>query len=651
MRQLGAFIREKREELLKEDRGFSQQQVSRRIGIEQSYLSKVERGVATQLSEEKIVALAEILGEDPDYLLALGGKVSGDVLAIIKQRPRLFSRLVRDMKHMSEDVIEADHDFKRRQSRMNRIYDFAALGFFHLEEEADRSVWSSHTPRILGLPDDTAPSLNAVIRALFPEDRRRFLAVERESWLHQTPYSCELRIEDKDGEPRHIRIWGDYATASGSNDVVRVGLIQDVTREVVSREELRLAHHALSGTVKQQSRQLAQGIEELKREITARKELEGKLRAINDEIARQQDVQREYLEQSAYELRSLVNRLVVERQDLGEETMAATLSLISTSIDNMNDFFKMQSGLSPLSETFSPKRAAENWTGDLRHAQINPEVDLRLMVSPDLPDQIVGDPQRLQQVAIFVVGFLLKTTTWGAVQLTVDYQDEKNLLILTASSPAVAEPVTADSFHPGDGAAGLGKASWMLSTVGPMVEAIRGAVDVGSLSGSGVAISISVPAEPEAAPVRAVVIDAELPILIVEDDDPCRFFTECIILQAGYRVEAVARGKEALSLLEERRFSLVLLDIQLADVDGVTIARTMRRKKALNAGTPIIAVTAHATPEYRQRYEEVGIDQVIAKPFKVNDLRRMIEGYLGPSPSAESAPSTESGKSGNGSET
>jgi transcriptional regulator with XRE-family HTH domain len=80
MKQLGTFIRQKREELLKEDRSYSQLQVSKRIGIEQSYLSKVERGVATQLSEEKIVALAELLGEDPDYLLALGGKVSGDVL-------------------------------------------------------------------------------------------------------------------------------------------------------------------------------------------------------------------------------------------------------------------------------------------------------------------------------------------------------------------------------------------------------------------------------------------------------------------------------------------------------------------------------------------------------------------------------------------
>jgi CheY-like chemotaxis protein/transcriptional regulator with XRE-family HTH domain len=626
MRQLGTFIRQKREELLKADRSFSQLQVSKRIGIEQSYLSKVERGVATKLSEEKIVALAEILGEDPDYLLALGGKVSGDVLSIIKQRPRLFSRLVRDMKHMSEDVIEADHDFKRRQSRMNRIYDFAALGFFHLEEGPARSMWSTHTPAILGLPDDTPPSLDAVVRALDLADRRRFLAVERESCRQQTPYSCELRIEDRDGHPRHIRVWGDFET-SGPGEVVRVGLIQDVTREVSSREELRMAQQALSGTVRQQSKQLSQGIEELKREIAARKELEGKLRAVNEEIARQRDVQREYMKQSAYELRSLVNRLVVEKEDLREDTLSSTLSLISTAIDNMNDFFEMPSGLSPLVESFSPRGAAENWTGDLARAQYNPDIGLNLTISPNLPEHIVGDPQRLQQIVVSVVGFLLKATTWGSVGLTLDYMAQDGLLSLTASSPAVGEPITEESLFPNPGD-GFGKAAWMLSTVGPMVEALGGMVKIGHLSGSGVAVSILIPVRPEAEPTREA-IDARLPILVVEDDAPSRFFTETVILGEGYRVEAIALGQDALARLDEERFSLVLLDIQLPDVDGLTIARTMRRDGALNARTPIIAVTAHATPEHRQRYEEAGIDQLITKPFKAATLREMIDSYLG----------------------
>ncbi|MEF2231373.1 MAG: response regulator [Pseudodesulfovibrio sp.] len=628
MRQLGTVIRQKREELLKKDRRYSQLQVSKRIGIEQSYLSKIERGATTQLSEEKIVALAEILGEDPDFLLALGGKVSGDVLAIIKQRPLLFSRLVRDMKNMSEDVIEADHDFKRRQSRMDRIYDFAAMGFFHLEEHPECSMWSSHTPGILGLSAHADPCLESVADALCPADRERFLAVERESFHARRPYTCELRLKGDHEQPRHVRIWGDYDAPADADGVVRLGLIQDVTKEVSSREELRLAHQALSGTVEQQSRQVAQGIEELKREIAARKELEGELRAINEDIARQKDVQREYLRQSAYELRSLVNRLVVGKGALREETLSGTLSLISTTIDSMNDFFEIQSGMSPLAEAFSPKAAAESWIADLAHAQRNPDLELRLTVSPDMPDRIVGDPQRLQQITVSVVRFLLKTTAWGTIQVTLDYLADRELLGMTASSPSIAERITGEDFEPHSGK-GSGTSSWMLSTVGPMVEALGGELTLGQPPGNGVTISILVPSRPTPEPPREA-MDAGLPILVVEDDQSCRFFAESIIKKSGHPVETAALGQEALARLGQRRYGLVLLDIQLPDIDGVTIARAVRQAGSPNAQTPIIAVTAHATPEDRLRYESAGIDQFIAKPFKIETLTKMIGGYIGP---------------------
>ena len=72
---LGKYIRARREKLLKKDRGYSLRQVAFRIKVEPSYLSKLERGEAIHLSEEKIIALAEDLGEDRDVLLALAGQL------------------------------------------------------------------------------------------------------------------------------------------------------------------------------------------------------------------------------------------------------------------------------------------------------------------------------------------------------------------------------------------------------------------------------------------------------------------------------------------------------------------------------------------------------------------------------------------------
>lgn len=101
----GSYIREKREALKKKDRRYSLRQVAMRVGIEPSYLSKVERGFPAPLSEARIRDLAEDLGENPDLLLALSGKVSADVQAVIRKRPELFAELIRQMKDMPENAI------------------------------------------------------------------------------------------------------------------------------------------------------------------------------------------------------------------------------------------------------------------------------------------------------------------------------------------------------------------------------------------------------------------------------------------------------------------------------------------------------------------------------------------------------------------
>ena len=102
---LGTFIRDKRELLRKEDRRYSLRQVAGRIGIEPSYLSKIERGHPAPLSEEKIRALALEIQEDPDTLLAMSGKVSSDIQEIIRKRPQLFTSLLRELKDLPDHAV------------------------------------------------------------------------------------------------------------------------------------------------------------------------------------------------------------------------------------------------------------------------------------------------------------------------------------------------------------------------------------------------------------------------------------------------------------------------------------------------------------------------------------------------------------------
>ena len=101
----GEFVRQRRETLREADAKFSVRQVAQRIGVEPSYLSKVERGEQPPPSEQTIVALAKELDEDPDVLLALAGKVSSDLLKIVRKRPRLFADLIRELKNMPDHAV------------------------------------------------------------------------------------------------------------------------------------------------------------------------------------------------------------------------------------------------------------------------------------------------------------------------------------------------------------------------------------------------------------------------------------------------------------------------------------------------------------------------------------------------------------------
>ena len=101
----GEYIRKRRDGLKARDRTFSVRQVAHRIGVEPAYLSKIERGDVAPPSEEKVRALALELGEDPDVLLAMAGKVSSDLLETIRKRPALFADLIRQLKSAPDQAV------------------------------------------------------------------------------------------------------------------------------------------------------------------------------------------------------------------------------------------------------------------------------------------------------------------------------------------------------------------------------------------------------------------------------------------------------------------------------------------------------------------------------------------------------------------
>lgn len=105
MSALGPYLRQKREALREEDPAYSLRQVAERVGIQPSYLSRIEREIEAPPGEDTLVRLAEELDEDPDVVLALAGKVSSDLQEVIRSRPRLFARLIRQLEEMPDEAV------------------------------------------------------------------------------------------------------------------------------------------------------------------------------------------------------------------------------------------------------------------------------------------------------------------------------------------------------------------------------------------------------------------------------------------------------------------------------------------------------------------------------------------------------------------
>lgn len=102
---VGALIRQRREQRRELDRRYSVRQLAERVGVEPSYLSKVERGLVPPPSEETLRRIAAELELDADVLLALAGKISSDLHAAIRRRPQLFSQLIRELNELPDHAV------------------------------------------------------------------------------------------------------------------------------------------------------------------------------------------------------------------------------------------------------------------------------------------------------------------------------------------------------------------------------------------------------------------------------------------------------------------------------------------------------------------------------------------------------------------
>lgn len=273
---------------------------------------------------------------------------------------------------------------------------------------------------------------------------------------------------------------------------------------------------------------------------------------------------------------------------------------------------------------------------------------------PQVPDRLIGDPDRLKQILINLIGNAFKYTRKGMVAVRIGVPvgpqtlprpgrfllgvevSDTGVGIAASHQAALFEPfaIGEDYLTKKYSGAGLG-----LAVARRLARMMGGDVAMKSQSGRGSVFSLTLdcglPSAPPARPagrVPAVVAPGRsLHILLAEDEPINRIFTCRTLQKHGHTVETAVDGREALAALARDPFDLVLMDIQMPRLNGLEATRLIRAGQVagVDSGIPVVALTAYAGDSDRERGLEAGIDEYVTKPFEPAELIAAMERALG----------------------
>ncbi len=406
------------------------------------------------------------------------------------------------------------------------------------------------------------------------------------------------------------------------------------------------------------------GIGGIATDITERVQYQQQLIAATRDAHKAKEMQELFLANMSHEIRTPMNGIqgmtdllldttLTDQQKEFARIIKRSVNNLLVIINDILDFSKIKAGKLAIEKIdFRPKAVLDNVTGIFDHRVKKKGIFLQATIDQAVPDSMRGDPYRLNQVLINLIGNAVKFTARGSVKVHIGLLDrtatEVTLIFSVADTgigiPEPSLPYIFDHFSQGGidisrryGGTGLG-----LAISHRLVQLQGGSILVKSVEGEGSTFSFQLTygytsSEAAASTVgMAAVLTTDYNqclagkrFLVAEDNEVNQQLVEHVLRRGGGVVQLAGNGEEAIRYLEQgENYDLIIMDLQMPVMDGYTATQRIRRDLLLEI--PIIAMTATALIGEQVRCFEVGMNDYMTKPFEFSDLYRRIHALAPP---------------------
>ncbi|MGE5515363.1 MAG: ATP-binding protein [Bacteroidota bacterium] len=426
-----------------------------------------------------------------------------------------------------------------------------------------------------------------------------------------------------------------------------MALTMGLVLALVLREERR--RRLLETALREQNAQLEQHVAERMEELRTANEA---LRASKETAEAAARSKSEFLAVMSHEIRTPMNgvlgmtRLVLggELPEAARERLDVVVSSaesLLTILDDILDLSKLEAGRLEFEHAAFRLRPLLAGIVELMQNRAREKgLVLLLEVADDLPEAVAGDPVRLRQVVLNLVGNALKFSDRGSVRLRVGRRDGAQMLFEVIDTGIGMDAQTAarvfDAFTQADastsrryGGTGLG-----LAICKRLIEGQGGSIGVDSTPGRGSRFWFLLPLTEAAPPPETVVVLPATPlpplsILLAEDNEVNRLVALGFLQRNGHRVATAFDGRAAVELARAGGFDVVLMDMQMPEMDGLEATRAIRALPPPAGLVPVIALTANAMSADIARCFDAGMNDHVAKPLDPMLLNATIARVLG----------------------